>query len=101
HRLADARCHHGNAAADLCQRTHDLAALHASQYDDELVVHHGEIRGLAGEITQLAEIRNRLGGEIAPPREARADREAADADMPFGFGLVEPHAAAALQRRAE
>lgn len=88
HRLADARGHHRDAAADLGQRTHDLAALHPGQHDDVFVVHHGEIGGFAGEIAQLAKIGNRLRGEIAPPREARADREAADADMPFGFGTV-------------
>ena len=98
HRLADAGGDHGDAAADLGQRTHDLAAFHAGQHDDELVVDDGEIGGLARQVAQLAQIRHRLRREIAAAGEGRADREGARADMPFRFGAVELHEAAVFQR---
>ena len=98
HRLADAGGHHGDAAADLGQRTHDLAAFHARQHDDEFVVDHGEIGGLARQVAQLAQIRHRLRREIAAAGEGRAHREGARADMPFRLGAVELHEAAVFQR---
>ena len=50
HRLADAGRHHRDAAADLGERAHDLAAFHPRQHHDEFIVDHGEVGGFPGQV---------------------------------------------------
>jgi hypothetical protein len=83
------------------ERPHDLAAFHAGQDDDGLIVDDRKICRFPGEVAQLAQIRHGLRHEVAATREGRPDGEALRADVPLGFIAVELHEAALFQGRQQ
>ena len=101
HRLADARRHHRDAAADLGERAHDLAAFHAGQHDDRFIVDHRQICRLPGLVAQLAQIRHGLRHEVAATGEGGPYGKTLCADMPFRFIAIELHEAAFFQSRQQ
>ena len=93
--------HHRRAAADAGDRAHDLAAFDLRQHHDLAVVDDAEIGGLARQIAQAAQKRQRRRDEIAAAHEGRADRETLPPDMPHRIALIEFDEPALLKRRQQ
>ena len=101
HGLADAGRHHRYAAADLGERAHDLAAFHAGQHNDRIIIDHRKICGFSGLVAQLAQIRHGLRHEVAATGEGGPYGKTLCADMPFRFIAIELHEAALFQGRQQ
>ena len=80
-----------NAAPELHDRAHHLAALHLVDEDRLGAIQDREIRGLAGLLHEPAHVRMALRDEIAAREERRADGERLQADVPAAelAGLVD------------